>query len=93
MDHITALALNIRDRVASSDRPGTDDELGLFRIYAVLARAKGVKVTAEDVHDAWCAWALNNDAEHEALVPFGELDADQQALDDPLVEAIRAAVG
>ena len=30
--------------------------IALYRIYAVLARAKAPNVTNEDVHDAWVAW-------------------------------------
>jgi hypothetical protein len=91
-DHVTALARTIRGHVQANERPGTGDELQLFRIYAVLALAKGVAVGPEDVHDAWCAWMAERDPEHAALLPFRELNADQQALDEPLVRAIRAAI-
>lgn len=90
-DHITELARVICSHVRGEDKPGTDDDLQLFRLYAVLARAKGDAVTAEDVHDAWCAWMYDRDPNHEALIPFGELTSEQRALDDPLVAAIRAA--
>jgi len=64
----------------------------LFRLYAVLALAKGEDVTAEDVHNAWAAWMQENDADHDAVRPFEELDHAKQAEDEPYVEAIRAAV-
>ncbi len=63
----------------------------LFLIYAVLLRAKGAAVTAEDVHNAWAAWMTTRDPEHEAIRPFGELDAEARAEDSPFVAAIRGA--
>jgi hypothetical protein len=74
---------------AGTDAPGGSDLL--FRIYAVLMRAKGESVTAEDVHDAWSAWTLTRDPSHEALVPFDTLTPEKQAQDMPYVEAIHAA--
>nr|WP_153427014.1 hypothetical protein [Streptomyces alkaliphilus] len=67
---------------------GSDD---LFRLYAVLLKAKGEQVTDEDVHDAWSAWMQSIDDTHKALVPFRELDPDTRAFDTPYADAIRAA--
>jgi ferric-dicitrate binding protein FerR (iron transport regulator) len=64
----------------------------LFRLYAVLALAKGEEVTPEDVHNAWAAWTQDDDENHSALRPFTELEAAKQALDLPYAEAIRSAV-
>ncbi|MFC8453696.1 hypothetical protein [Kitasatospora sp. NPDC057223] len=63
----------------------------LFRLYAVLLRAKGERVTDEDVHDAWSAWMQTVDDTHEALVPFGDLPPKVRAYDTPYAEAIRRA--
>lgn len=68
-----------------------DDADDLFRLYAVLVRAKGTSVTDEDVHDAWVAWMTNRGEQHDAMVPFGELDRDVRAQDAPFADAIRAA--
>lgn len=87
-DHITALARSICEAVPSEQRPNTDDDLDLFRIYAVLARAKGLAVTHEDVHDAWCAWMASRDPDHSALVPFDQLGSAQQEQDIPFTRAI-----
>lgn len=65
----------------------------LFRIYAVLLRAKGADTTAADVHDAWSAWMAGSDPEHESIAPFSELDSDTQAEDGPFLSAIRRAAG
>ena len=65
------------------------DPRGLFRLYALLALAKGVDVTAEDVHNAWAVWMSETDPNHRSLRPFAELDADTRAADEPFVDAIR----
>lgn len=61
----------------------------LFRIYAVLCLAKGEEVNAEDVHDAWSAWASQYRPGHKSNIPFGDLDEEVKRLDEPYVEAIR----
>jgi hypothetical protein len=63
----------------------------LFLAYAVLLRAKGEDVTGSDVHDAWVAWMLPRDADHEALHPYAELPAEVRVLDEPFLRAIVAA--
>lgn len=81
-------------RIRSSLQQGTavpDNADGLFLLYAVLLRAKGVEVQAEDVHDAWSAWMASIDPEHESVVPFTELDAGTKAEDEPFLAAIRSA--
>ena len=65
------------------------DTTWLWRIYAVLVRAKGLDVNASDVHDAWTAWALTAKPAHDALVPFTALDAAAQTKDQPYVAALR----
>jgi hypothetical protein len=87
-DHITTLAELICADVPSERHPGTGDDLQLFRLYAVLARVKGTSITAEDVHDAWCAWAAERDPGHAALVPFADLDPAAKAVDEYYAQAI-----
>ena len=67
---------------------GSED---LFRMYAVLMRAKGVETQAEDVHDAWSAWVSGTEPDHESAVPFDNLDAETKAADQPFLIAIRRA--
>ena len=69
--------------------PADADEL--FLLYAVLMRAKGADVQAEDVHDAWAAWMTRIDPEHESVVPFADLDPETRAEDRPFLLAIRRA--
>ena len=61
----------------------------LFRLYAVLALAKGTAVEAMDVHNAWAAWMQEQDPEHRSIKPFGELDIATQTSDEPFAQAIR----
>lgn len=60
----------------------------LFDTYAVLALAKGPKVTDEDVHDAWSAWATKFDPKDGSIIPFEELSPKIQGLDSPYTKAI-----
>ncbi|MEV5595666.1 hypothetical protein [Streptomyces sp. NPDC052496] len=90
MTYLDRLATLIRSCLPAEAEPPADSD-GLFRIYAVLLRAKGEQVTEEDVHDAWSAWMLSVDGRHRALVPFRELDPETRAFDIPYAQAIRAA--
>lgn len=63
----------------------------LFLLYAVLMRAKGAETTASDVHDAWSAWMMAKDPEHESILPFDELDAETRCEDSPFLRAIKRA--
>lgn len=91
-DYLTSFAELIRSFVPERDLPTESHRDRLFRIYAVLALAKGAAVTAEDVHNAWVAWMAELDPEHPALRRFAELDRGDQQEDAPYVEAIRAAL-
>lgn len=90
MTYLDDLAATIRGYAPAngSQTPGLDS---LFRLYAVLALAKGEAVTAEDVHNAWVAWTQDSDTVHSEVRPFSELDHATQAEDDPYAEAIRLA--
>jgi len=90
MSYLDDVASIIRGHVPADALPSGDLD-ALFRLYAVLALAKGDAVTAEDVHNAWSAWMQERDADHDSLRPFDELDGATQAADDPYVGAIRAA--
>lgn len=92
MSYLTELADAIRREVEPHLLP-KGDTTQLFRIYAVLALAKGERVTAEDVHNAWVAWMSGVQPDHPSLEPYAELPVDVQAADEPYVAAIRAAVG
>ncbi len=88
MTYIDEIAQSIRGRVDPAILPKTDVER-LFRIYAVLALAKGAEVTIEDVHDAWAAWECDRKPQSPSIVPFDRLRPDVQRMDEPFVEAIR----
>ncbi|MGJ6969655.1 DUF7701 domain-containing protein [Streptosporangium sp. G11] len=90
MSYLDADAHLIRSLLPAGAAP-PDDAAGLFVLYAVLLRAKGEEVSAEDVHDAWSAWMSTRDPGHPALVPFADLPLSSRAADEPYAVAIRAA--
>lgn len=61
----------------------------LLRHYAVLVLVRGAATTGRDVHDAWAAWRLETQPDHRCLVPYGQLPAVVQELDEPYAAAIR----
>ncbi len=65
------------------------DTTALFRLYAVLALAKGQRVAAQDVHNAWVAWMSERDPDHRSIRPFSELDEATRHSDAPFLIAIR----
>ncbi len=87
MSYIDELAAEIRRQIPPDLLPD-GDTTGLFRIYAVLAMAKGDQVELEDVHDAWSAWMSDRNPEHESLIPLDELPEDVQGADKPYLDAI-----
>lgn len=89
MTYLDELADEIKERVPRHLLPDGNTD-GLFRLYALLAFAKGSTVDAADVHNAWSAWMQERDSEHRSIKPFRELDPQTQASDEPFVEAIRA---
>jgi hypothetical protein len=88
MSYLDELAVRIRAEVPEPQRG--ENAMDLFRLYAVLALAKGESVDASDVHNAWAAWMQQREPDHESLRPFEELDEETQAADSPFVLAIRA---
>jgi hypothetical protein len=89
LSYIDELADAIRRLIAPHLLPDRDTA-PLFRIYAVLALAKGDGVVLEDVHDAWAAWMSGQDSEHQSLKPLAELPAEVQRADQPYLDAVRA---
>jgi hypothetical protein len=88
MTYLDDLAAQIEGEVPAEVLPGNDRRL-LFRLYALLALAKGSAVTPSDVHNAWAVWMQETDPDHHAVRPYSELDAATQAADGPFVAAIR----
>jgi hypothetical protein len=74
MTYLDDLAAQIEDEVPAEMLPGDDTRL-LFRLYALLALAKGSAVTPSDVHNAWAVWMQETDPDHHAVKPYSELDA------------------
>lgn len=91
MNYIDTLADRIWRLAEPEAARMTDGDLPLYRLYAVLARAKGAATTPEDVHDAWSAWQAGRTANHRSLVPFSDLEPHVRRMDDPYVAAIHAA--
>ncbi len=89
MTYLDELAIEIERQVPDDLLPD-EDTAPLFRLYALLALAKGPAVNAIDVHNAWAAWMQERDPGHRSIKPFRELDAETQAADEPFVDAIRA---
>ena len=88
MNYLDLLAAEIQ-RTADPDATPPDEDLPLYRQYAVLLLAKGTEVTSEDVHNAWAAWASDYDPDSRNLIPFKELSLSVQQWDDKYVNAIR----
>lgn len=87
MNYLDLLAAEIQ-RTAHPDATPPDEDLPLYRLYAVLLLAKGQDVTAEDVHNAWVAWASEHAPDSPSLKPFKELSLRNQRRDQPYVDAI-----
>ncbi len=88
MNYLDLLASEIQ-RTADPEAVPPDEDTALYRQYAVLLLAKGQMVTAEDVHNAWAAWASEFDPESRHLLPYKELSLTAQRKDEPYAEAIR----
>ena len=89
MTYVDALAEAIRRLIPPHLIPDGDTS-ALFRMYALLAMAKGDKVVLEDVHDAWAAWMSGQDPSHRSLGPLAELPPEVRRSDQPYLDAIRA---
>ena len=87
-NYITQIAERIRAAIDPDKLPedGLDQ---LFSSYALLALSKGVRVSNEDVHDAWSVWATEFDPQNDSIVPFDDLSPDVQDQDTIFRDAIR----
>lgn len=85
--YIDKIAAEIR-RTADPKAAQAGEDLPLYRLYAVLLLAKGPNVTAEDVHNAWAAWASEHEPESWNLLPFKELSLQVQSKDQLYADAI-----
>ena len=92
MNYLDKIAAEIQ-RIADPDALPPDEDLPLYRLYAVLLLAKGEDVTVEDVHNAWAAWASDHDPDNRNLLPFKELSIRVQRKDQSYVDAIHEASG
>lgn len=87
MNYLDKIAAEIQ-RTADPKATPPDEDLPLYRIYALLLLTKGQEVTEEDVHNAWATWASEHDPESRNLLPFKELSLSVQRKDLPYVHAI-----
>jgi hypothetical protein len=85
--YLDKIAAELR-QTADADAASSNEDLSLYRIYAVLLLAKGKDVVAEDVHNAWAAWACEYEPASKNLVPFNELSPRVQYKDQLYVDAI-----
>ena len=60
----------------------------LYRIYAVLALAKGLSLSIEDVHNAFVAWLADWCNTAPCCVPFAELPEAAQEKDALYLDVI-----
>ena len=88
MSYIDEIADRINAELDSE--PLSDEWRPLYRIYAVLALAKGTDTTLRDVHDAWSAYTAGTRPDHRSLIPFDDLTEDVQRLDTPYRDAIHS---
>jgi hypothetical protein len=88
MSYLSQLAEDIRAQVPQTLLPDEDNDR-LFLIYAVLLLAKGSRVEAKDVHNAWVAWMVSRGEQHPSMVEFDRLPDAVKREDDPFVAAIR----
>lgn len=89
MTYLDELASEIQRHVPARLLPDGNTR-PLFHLYALLTLTKGRSVSAEDVHNAWAVWMLEQDPNHHSIKPFEELDFATQASDEPYVRAIRS---
>lgn len=80
----------IRKFIPQGNMPEGDSK-SLLRLYAVLLRVKGERVTSSDVHDAWSVWMMGSDSKHKSIQPYGSLDRNTQKEDKVFVAAIQNA--
>ncbi len=87
MNYLDKIAAEIQ-RAVDPEAVPPDEDLPLYRLYAVLLLAKGREVTLEDVHNAWAAWASDHEPDSRHIIPFKELSLSVQRKDQTYVDAI-----
>jgi hypothetical protein len=90
MNYVERLAEEIH--AAVHDGPMPESERLLYLFYAGLALAVGTSATAEQVHDAWSAWACWQRPEHPCLRPFADLAPPIRRRDESYADAIRTVM-
>ena len=86
-----AANINYVDQIVAALAERLDDcEIDLLRQYALLVLVTGEQTTEQDAHDAWAAWRTATNPRHRLLVSFDHLPAEEQALNTPYADAIRA---
>ena len=90
--YLDDIASAIKAQIPESALPD-EDTSDLFRLYAVLLKAKGTSVSQSDVHDAWSAWMYEKDPDHKSLVPYDELSDEVKQEDLAFTQAICRAAG
>jgi hypothetical protein len=90
VSYLDEIAEKVRAEVPTDLLPDEGDLDQLFRLYAVLVRAKGQATTNADVHDAWAAWMLGRSDNHDAVKPYEQLNSETKEQDEPFLRAIRA---
>ena len=88
MNYIDRIAHDIQEEIGDDVCPFKGYE-ELYRMYALLALVMGNLASAENVHDAWSAWAASKTPEHTCIVSYYELPPEIADLDEPFAEAIR----
>jgi hypothetical protein len=86
--YLDEIAQALRAEVPSDVLPVDGDLDQLFRLYALLVRAKGATTTPSDVHDAWSAWMVDSGQAHESITPYEHLDGETKQADEPFLRAI-----
>lgn len=82
MNYIDEIAYQIEAKI------GSEQDMKLMRIYAVLALTTGKATTLENVHDAWSAWRAETRPDHPSLVWFNQLTPEIQEYDRKYMNVI-----
>lgn len=87
VNYLDKIAAEIQ-RIADPESVPPDEDISLYRLYALLLLTKGTDVTLDDVHNAWVVWASDHEPDSRYLIPFKELSLSVQHKDQTYVDAI-----